>query len=83
MHREKVAMRKQTVQYDSPLDALVAVIRRLARYEAEAGIESEEFFARYTRGEAGDDERAIDWANDYRHFLALRAELDARLHEAA
>lgn len=76
-------MRKQTIQYDSPIDALVAVAKRLSRYETDAGIESEEFFARYTRGEAGDDTRAIEWANDYRHFLALRAELDARLHEAA
>jgi hypothetical protein len=76
-------MRKQSIQYDSPLDALVAVAKRLARYEADAGIESEAFFARYTHGEAGDDERAVEWANDYRHFLALRAELNARLHEAA
>ena len=76
-------MRKQTIQYDSPLDALVGVAKRLARYEADAGIESEEFFARYTRGEAGDDERSMEWANDYRHFLALRSDLDARLHEAA
>lgn len=76
-------MRKQTVQYDSPLDALVAVAKRLARYEADAGIDSDEFFARYTRGEPGDDARAVAWANDYRHFLALRAELRARLHEDA
>lgn len=76
-------MRKQTIQYDSPVDALVAVAKRLARYEAGAGIESDEFFARYTRGEAGDDEHAVEWANDYRHFLAIRTELDARLHEAA
>jgi len=76
-------MRKQTVHYDSPLDALVAVAKRLARYEADAGIESDEFFTRYTHGEAGDDARAVDWANDYRHFLALRAELDSRLNEAA
>lgn len=76
-------MRKHRIHYDSPLDALVAVAKRLARHEAETGIESEEFFARYMRGEAGDDASAIDWANDYRHFLILRAELDARLHEAA
>lgn len=76
-------MHKRTIEYDSPIDALVAVAKRLSRYETDAGIESEEFFARYTRGEAGDDARAVEWANDYRHFLALRAELDARLHEAA
>jgi hypothetical protein len=76
-------MRKQSIHYESPVDALIAVTKRLARYEAEAGLESETFFNRYTHGQAGDDAEAIEWANDYRHFLALRAELDARLHEAA
>jgi len=76
-------MRKHSVQLDSPLDALVAVTKRLSRYEVESGLSSEDFFAAYQAGEPGDDARSIDWANDYRHFLALRAELDDRLHEAA
>ncbi|MBK1620393.1 hypothetical protein U5801_23390 [Lamprobacter modestohalophilus] len=76
-------MRKQSIRYESPVDALIAVTKRLARYEAEAHLESEAFFDRYTRGEAGDTAEATEWANDYQHFLALRAELDARLHEAA
>ena len=76
-------MRKQSIQFDSPLDALVAVAKRLSRYEAEAGTDSADFFVRYANGDLGDDARSVDWANDYRHFLALRAELDERLHEAA
>jgi len=76
-------MRKQSLQFDSPLDALVAVTKRLSRFEAEAAISSEDFFARYCQGELGDDACTVDWANDYRHFLALRADLDRRLHEAA
>ena len=52
-------MRKQTLQFDSPLDALVAVAKRLSRYEAEAGMDSEDFFARYAKGEIGDDARAV------------------------
>lgn len=74
---------KTTVQFDSPVDALVAIAKRLSRYELDAGVESEAFFARYTTGDWDDDARSIDWANDYRHFLALRGELDKRLHEAA
>jgi hypothetical protein len=31
----------------------------------------------------GDDARFIDWANDYRHYVALRNALDKKLHEAA
>ena len=76
-------MKKQVIQFDSPLDALLAIAKRLSRYEAEAGIDSEDFFARYSKGELGDEARSIDWANDYRHYLALHSELDKRLREAA
>lgn len=76
-------MPKRTIQHDSPIDALIAVTKRLARYEADAGMDSAAFFASYTQGQQGDDADAVDWANDYRHFLALRADLAARLHEAA
>jgi hypothetical protein len=76
-------MRKQVVQFDSPLDALLAIAKRLSRLEAEVGMDSEEFYARYTQGQMGDDARFIDWANDYRHYVALRNALDKKLHEAA
>jgi hypothetical protein len=74
---------KQRIQFDSPLDALLALAKRLTVYESQTGMESEEFFARFNRGELDDDARLIDWANDYRHYLALRDELEHRLHEAA
>ena len=76
-------MRKQVVQFDSPLDALLAIAKRLSRLEAEVGMDSEEFYARYTQGQMGDDARFIDWANDYRHYVALRNAFDKKLHEAA
>jgi hypothetical protein len=76
-------MRKQVLQFDSPLDALLAIAKRLSRLEAEVGMDSEEFYARYTQGQMGDDARFIDWANDYRHYVALRNALDKKLHEAA
>ena len=76
-------MRKQAVQFDSPLDALLAIAKRLSRLEAEVGTDSEEFYARYTQGQMGDDARFVDWANDYRHYVALRNALDKKLHEAA
>jgi len=76
-------MKKQVVQFDSPLDALLAIAKRLSRYEAEAGMDSEDFFARYSKGEIGDEARFMDWANDYRQYLYLRSKLDKKLHEAA
>jgi hypothetical protein len=76
-------MKKQVVQFDSPLDALLAVTRRLSRYEIEAGMSSEDFFVRYCAGQLGDDAGYVEWANDYRHYLAVRGEVERMLHDAA
>lgn len=76
-------MRKQTIQYTSPLDALVAVAKRLSLYEDQQQMDSEEFFNQYSQGKLGDEARFIEWANDYRHYLALRQELEERLTHAA
>lgn len=37
-------MRKQTIQYTSSLDALVAIAKRLSVYENQQKIDSEDFF---------------------------------------
>ena len=76
-------MRKQTIQYTSPLDALVAVTKRLSVYENQQKMDSENFFHQYHQGTLSDDEVFIEWANDYRHYLALRQELEERLNYAA
>ncbi len=76
-------MKKQTVQYTSPLDALVAVTKRLSAYENQLEMDTEAFYIRYSQGEMGDDRLFVDWANDYRHYLALRQELEERLQNAA
>lgn len=66
-------MRKQTIEYTSPLDALIAVAKRLSRRELQHGMDSEDFFARYMQGDTPDDAVFVEWANDYRHYLALRS----------
>jgi len=76
-------MRKQRIEYDTPLDALVAVTKRLSGYEAQQGMTSEEFFDRYSKGLLGDDAVLVDWANDYRHYLAIHSELEQKLRDAA
>jgi hypothetical protein len=73
-------MRKQTIQYTSPLDALIAVAKRLSVYESEQKMDSEEFFDQYNRGQLADDLMFIEWANDYRHYLDLRQNLEKKLH---
>ncbi|MFN7502910.1 MAG: antitoxin TumA, partial [Dolichospermum sp.] len=55
-------MRKQTIQYTSPLDALVAVAKRLSIYENQQKMDSEEFFYQYNQGILSDDALFIEWA---------------------
>ena len=76
-------MQKQTIRYTSPLDALVAVAKRLSIYEKEQQMDSASFLDRYNQGELADDVIFIEWANDYQHYLDLHQELERRLQCAA
>lgn len=76
-------MRKQTIEYTSPLDALVAVAKRLSLYESRQGMASEEFFNQYQKGLLSDDSVLVEWANDYRHYLEIRKALEKQLYRAA
>ena len=76
-------MRKQTVEYTSPLDALIAVTRRIVRCELQHGMSSEDFFAEYSRGILSDDAIFVEWANDYRHYLELRRLVENSLRDVA
>jgi hypothetical protein len=76
-------MRKQVIQYTSPLDALIAVAKRLSIYERDQGMDSEEFFDQYRRGQLSDDTVMIEWANDYQHYLDIRRDLEKKIQDAA
>ncbi|MBI5919106.1 MAG: hypothetical protein HY849_07025 [Nitrosomonadales bacterium] len=76
-------MRKQRVTYTSPLDALVAVSKRLSLYESQRGMDSEAFFDRYQKGLIDDDADSLDWANAYQHYVALHQQLESQLRVAA
>ena len=76
-------MRKQTIQYSSPLDALIEVTKRLSFHEMQEHMVSEEFFHQYRQGRLSDDAEHVEWANDYRHYLSLRKELENKLKHAA
>jgi hypothetical protein len=74
-------MPKRTITYLSPLDALIAVAKRLSLYENQHKLDSEEFFHQYRQGKTSDEVEFIEWANDYRHYLALRLELEQQLSD--
>ena len=79
----EIPMRKQIIQYTSPIDALIAVTKRLSTYESRQQMDSEEFFDQYSRGQLSDDIVFVEWANDYRHYLELRQKLEKILPDVA
>jgi hypothetical protein len=76
-------MRKQIIEYTSPLDALIALAKQLSAYEIQYHMESEEFFTKYSHGETSDDEVFVEWANNYQHYLALHQDLENKLKNVA
>lgn len=76
-------MKKQRVEYDSSLDALVAVAKRLSSYESKYKIASEEFYNSFSNGQLEDSEDYIEWANDYKHYVAVRRDIEDQLHNVA
>ncbi len=76
-------MRKQIIEYTSPLDALIALAKQLNTYEIQYRMESEEFFTKYSQGETSDDEVFVEWANNYQHYLALHQALENKLKNVA
>ncbi|PKM38252.1 MAG: hypothetical protein CVV06_01650 [Gammaproteobacteria bacterium HGW-Gammaproteobacteria-10] len=76
-------MRKQTIEYSSPLDALIEIAKRLSILESQHHMDSEEFFYQYSQGKMPDDAEFVEWANDYRHYLHLHQELDVKLKHVA
>lgn len=69
----------QSITYESPLDALVALLRALVAPEQRYQMSSAEFFARYQAGKLGDSADFVEWAGDYQHYLGLLQELKDRL----
>ena len=63
-HAGGTLMLKQRIEYQSTLDALIAVTKRLSLYENQQQMNSAEFFDRYNRGEIADDREMIEWAID-------------------
>lgn len=68
--------------YDSPVDALAALVRSLVDYEHRFEMSSVDFYARYQKGGLGDTADFVEWAGDYQHYLRLKEELEKKLATA-
>jgi hypothetical protein len=76
-------MKKSIINYDSIIDALVAVSKRLSSYEERHNMTSEDFYYKFKKGQVSDDIDFIEWSNDYQHYLAIRIELEKQLENVA
>ena len=76
-------MKKSIINYDSIIDALVAVSKRLSSYEERNNMTSEDFYYKFKKGQVSDDIDFVEWSNDYQHYLAIRIELEKQLENVA
>lgn len=76
-------MEKQIIQYDSPLDAVIALVKRLSKYELHYQMASETFIEKYSNGELDDRIDFIEWAGDYEHFMTIKLDLEKLIHHVA
>jgi hypothetical protein len=76
-------MQKTRIEYDSNLDALVAISKRLSWSEKHYNMASEEFFDKFSKGLMDDAIEFTEWANDYRHYLAIYRKLEKQLRHVA
>ena len=76
-------MRKQRTEYDSPVDALIAITRSLSGYEDRYRISSEEFFDKFCKGLMEDSVDFVEWANDYQHYITIKLEIERQLQHVS
>ncbi len=69
----------ETNTYDSPVDALVVLLRALIAYEQRYQMSSSDVFNRYQEGKLGDSADFVEWAGDYQHYLGLLQDRRAQL----
>jgi len=74
---------REAMETTSPVDALIATVERLTRYEEKFGMESPEFYAKFMRGEMGDDRDYIAWAGTYEIFQRQKKRLEVTLMNVA
>jgi hypothetical protein len=78
----KVLLEQTTVQ-NSALEDTLGLLRELVAFEEKYNIGSDVFYARFMRGEMGDDMSFMMWAGQYELYLETKQEVANQLAEAA
>ncbi len=77
------AVLREAIESTSPVDALIATVERLTRYEEKFGMKTPEFYEEFMRGEMGDAKDYIAWAGTYEIFQRLKKKLEVTLMNVA
>ena len=74
---------REAMETTSPVDALIATVERLTRYEEKFGMKTPEFYEKFMRGELGDAKDYIAWAGTYEIFMRQKRKLEVTLMNTA
>jgi hypothetical protein len=75
------ALLEQTETRSSTMDYIFRLLRELVSYEEKFNMASDVFYARFMRGEMGDDLPFIKWAGRYELYLEAKQDIDSQLAE--
>ena len=76
-------MKKQRDEYDSPLDALITLAKKLNVNESRYQMSSEDFFDKFSKGLLEDSIDFIEWSNDYQHYTTVKFDIERHLQNVA
>lgn len=73
------ALLEQTETRSSTMDYMFRLLRELVAYEDKHNMATDVFYARFMRGEMGDDLPFIKWAGRYELYLEAKQEIANQL----
>jgi len=73
------ALLEQMEVRSSAMNYIFRLLRELVAFEEKYEMASDVFYARFMRGEMGDDLPLIKWAGRYELYLEARQEIDSQL----
>lgn len=68
---------------NTPVESILSLMRQLVAFEQQYGMTSDVFYARFMRGEMGDNLPFIMWAGQYELYLESKHEIESQLAQVA
>jgi hypothetical protein len=72
---------REAAKTTTPLDDLIDLTREMVHLEIKYKMSSEEFFAKFEKGEMGDKMEIMIWAGNFRMYQRLKKKLEKIVQE--